>query len=488
MSQVVHKTVFNPNPVQRNFIESRAKADLFSSRMGEGKSTAIAWACLYHTRHNPGAPWAIIRDTYENIVGTTQKTFFTWFPPGIFGTYNASRKTFTWASGVAEGEVVFMGMDDQQDASKLMSRELGGFAIDEPAPAVGSAGVDEMIFDIALSRLRYPGMKWYAAKLAENNPDEAHWTYRRFVSPGDPEFKIWQPQVPENILNLPADYYQTLRKTWAHRPDLIRRFVEGEFGFQQLGKAVTPQWNDKFHLAVGLVPVPRQELILCWDFGHNPTCIITQIAPSGHWYILESHVGEGIGAEELIEYIVAPILAKDYRGYRWRHIGDPAGTIREQGSIKRTPVHSIRSRLGGPWKSGPVKQLPRLEPLRAVLTKAIQGRGLVQVDRDRARHVWHALRGGWHYNIARSGLVSDTPVKNEHSHPGDALSYAAAVLFPLGKLQNNHEKLLPNQGSSAYFGGGPAMERPRDVAEKFSGKRLYPGFRLPEHGEKLEFG
>src|SRR5690606_36216577 len=55
MSQVVHKTVFNPNPVQRNFIESRAKADLFSSRMGEGKSTAIAWACLYHTRHNPGA-------------------------------------------------------------------------------------------------------------------------------------------------------------------------------------------------------------------------------------------------------------------------------------------------------------------------------------------------------------------------------------------------------------------------------------------------
>ena len=71
----VHKVDFIPNPVQNNFIQSRAKADLFSSRMGEGKSTALAWAALYHTRHNPGASWALIRDTYENIIGTTQKTF-----------------------------------------------------------------------------------------------------------------------------------------------------------------------------------------------------------------------------------------------------------------------------------------------------------------------------------------------------------------------------------------------------------------------------
>lgn len=484
MSQVVHKTTFNPNPVQRNFIESRAKADLFSSRMGEGKSTAIAWACLFHTRHNPGASWAIIRDTFENIQGTTQKTFFQWFPPGVFGTYNASKKLFTWASGLGEGDVVFMGMDDPQDATKLMSRELAGFAIDEPAPAVGSAGVDEMVFDIALSRLRQPNMKWYAAKLAENNPDEAHWTYRRFVAPGEEGFKVWQPQVPENILNLPEDYYQTLRKTWAHRPDLIRRFVEGEFGFQQLGKAVTPQWNDKFHLTLGLAPIPRRELILCWDFGHNPTCIITQISPMGNWNILESHVGEGIGVEELIDYVVAPVLAKDYRGYTWRHIGDPAGNQREQGSIKRSAVRAIKARLGGPWRNGPVKPDERIEPLRAVLAKAIHGRGLVQVDRDRAKHVWHALRGGWHFNVARTGLVSTIPVKNEHSHPGDALSYGAAVLFPMGKMQKQGNINLQPQNTGGYFGGGGAATNV-DVAKKFSGKKLTPGFKLPEHGEKI---
>ena len=201
MTVATHKTQFNPNPIQRAFIESRAKADLFSSRMGEGKSTALAWSALYHTRHNPGAIWAIIRDTFENLQATTQKSFFQWFPPGVYGEYNASKKCFTWASGIAQGEVYFLGLDDQHDATKLMSRELAGFGIDEPAPAVGSAGVDEMIFDLAMSRLRQPGMKWYAAKLAENNPDEVHWTYRRWVQPGDDEFRIWQPNAPENMVS-----------------------------------------------------------------------------------------------------------------------------------------------------------------------------------------------------------------------------------------------------------------------------------------------
>lgn len=454
----LHKTEFNPNPVQRNFIESRAKADLFSSRMGEGKSTALAWGALYHTRHNPGASWALIRDTFENIVGTTQKTFFQWFPPGVYGEYNATKKTFTWAEGVAKGEVIFMGMDDQNDATKLMSRELAGFGIDEPAPAVGSAGVDEMVFDIGLSRLRQPGMKWYCAKLAENNPDEGHWTYRRFVTQADKDFRLWQPNIPENVLHLPKDYYAQLRSTWSHRPDLIRRFVEGDFGFQLEGKAVTPQWNDRIHLAIGLTPIPRLEAVMCWDFGHNPTCIITQRTPMGQWLVLDAMVGDGIGVAELIDDLVKPLIAERYAPLKiqFRHIGDPAGLTGEQTSVNRSAVRHLRKEIGGMWRSGPVKPLERINPLCAVLAKTIQGRGLVQVDRERAGAVWQALRGGWHYNIARTGLVSTVPKKNMHSHPGDALAYGAAILYPLGASQ---KKVSIGQGASldkptqgGYFG------------------------------------
>ena len=465
-----HKVDFTPNPVQRGFIESRAKADLFSSRMGEGKSTALAWCAFYHTKHNPKAHWALIRDTWENMQATTLQTFFDWFPPGVFGTFNQTKRQFTWASGVAQGDVVFLGMDDAADASKLMSRELAGFGIDEPAPAVTSGGVDEMIFDIAMSRLRQPDMDWYCAKLAENNPDENHWTHRKFQEPGTDGFKLWQPAMPENETNLPTDYYAELRRLWGHRPDLIRRFVEGEFGFQQLGRSVTPEWNDRLHLASGLIPMKRVDLHLLWDFGHNPTCIITQRTPIGHWLILDSLVGDNIGVEELINDGVKPLLADRYKGFRWKHIGDPAGKEREQTSIYRSAVRLLQRSLGGSYRPGPVRISERVDPLRAVLAKTIGGRGLIQVDRMRAREVWQALRGGWHYNVARSGLIGSKPTKDAHSHPGDALAYGAARLFPLGKLQSP-EGQLRRTTQAHHFGKGLGFERPH--------------VKMPSPGQKL---
>jgi len=472
----VHQTNFIPNKLQKQFIESKAKADLFSSRMGEGKSTALAWSALYHTRHNPGARWALVRDTFENMQATTLKTFFEWFPPGVYGTYNYTQRTFTWADGVAQGEVEFLGMDDPQDASKLMSRELAGIGFDEPAPAVGSVGIDELIFDIGLSRLRQKGMKWYCAKLAENNPDEHHWTYRRFVNPGTEGFKLWQPSEPENVENLPPSYYAELRRLWTHRPDLINRFVEGQFGYQQVGKAVTPQWSDRLHLATGLIAVPRHELILCWDWGHNPTCVITQKTPLGFWNILDAFVGEDIGVEELIIHVVRPHLAVKYPKFSLRHIGDPAGKQREQTSILRTPVRVVLKELGGHFQAGKVKFEARVEPLRAALTRVVSGRGMIQVDRADAKPIWHALRGGWHFHIAKTGLVSGEAVKNISSHPGDALSYGASILFPLGR-RNTFDGKLATPDPGTYFG---QKARPQ----------IGPGVKIieyPKQGEGLVF-
>jgi hypothetical protein len=478
VSTQTHQIKFVPNALQRAFIESRARADLFSSRMGEGKSAALAWSAFFHAKHNPGSTFALIRDTWENLRATTQKEFFKWFPPGIMGSYHATNKEFTWAPGVAEGTVIFLGMDAPDDATKLMSRALAGFGMDEPAPAIGSVGIDEMIFDIAMSRLREnpDTTKWYAAKLAENNPDEAHWTYKKFVNPGTEGFRIWQPAAPENLANLPVGYYAELKKLWQHRPDLVRRFVEGEFGFQQIGKPVTPQWSDKVHLSIGLTPVPRQELAILWDFGHNPTSIVTQKTQLGHWNILEAIVGEGIGTVELIESFVRPIMASRYRGHTLLHIGDPTGRTGDQSSSLQSPVRAILKMLGGTWRDGPVKPIHRIPALEAVLSRTIQGKGLVQVDRERAAAVWHALRGGWHYHVARTGLVSAIGHKDVHSHPGDAMSYGAAVLFPLGRL-GAKPTLVQATEEATYFSG---QARPRAVVG--SG---VPGQVLPPHGTPL---
>ena len=473
----VHAINFKPNPLQRQFIESRAKADLFSSRMGEGKSAALAWSVLYHTRHNPGATWYIIRDTWENLRATTMEEFFKWFPPGVMGSWHATHKEFTWAEGVARGKVGFLGMDSPDDASKLMSRQMAGFAMDEPAPAVGSVGIDEMIFTVAMTRLRQEGMKWYGAKLAENNPDETHWTYKRFVVPGTEGYALWQPSTPENMHNLPPTYYQDLRRDLQHRPDLVRRFVDGDFGFQIVGRAVTPQWNDKLHLANGLIPLPGSDLFLLWDFGHNPTCIVTQRTPLGHWHILDSLVGDGIGTAELIMDGVRPLLQERYgftqRGgkYTLRHIGDPAGEAGEQSSIKVSAVRLLLRELGGTWRKGPIKVHERTEPLRSVLTRTLEGRGVVQVDRHRAQEVWQALRGGWHFHVARNGIVSSEPFKDQHSHPGDAMGYGAAILYPMGRMQQRGKVAV--REPRGYFGGGRKVVTPAPVPLR-QGDKLLP--------------
>lgn len=455
MSKPVTVT-FTPNPVQGAFITSRAEADLFASRRGEGKSTALVWSCFYHTRHNPGAKWAIIRDTIPNLERSTMAAFFEWFKPGVFGTFNHTKREWTWAEGIAQGTVTFVGVEDPKDASKFLSWELAGFAMDEPAPAFGSAGIDEEVFDLAMTCLRQPGMQWYAAKLAENNPDESHWTYRKFVSPGTPGYKLWQPRDPENLANLPPDYYERMRKTLRHRPDLVRRFVDGEFGFQSQGVAVTPQWNDSLHLAVGLVPLERHETILLWDFGLTPVCIVTQVMASGHWHILDALAGEGVGVVEFIEDQVRPLLAARYPKCPLRHIGDPAGEQRSQVEANLTPALMIRRMLGGTWRSGPQRLEPRIDALQAVLSRTSGGRAVVQVDRERARLVHYALRGGWHYHVARTGIVSREPKK---THPdsdiGDAMSYGAAVLFPPGKLAE--ESGVARIGAPSYFNMGKRL-------------------------------
>lgn len=477
--KITHRIEFVPNPVQKMFIESRARADLFSSRVGEGKSAALAWSVYFHTVHNPGANWVVIRDTWENIRATTLKEFFKWFQPGMMGTWHEGKKTWTWAEGVAQGTIEFMGMDDPGDASKLQSRELAGIAVDEPAPAASSGGVSELVFDIGMSRLRQPNMNWYAVKLAENNPDESHWTYKKFVDPGSDNFKVWQPLIPENEKNLPSGYYAGLRQDWQHRPDLVRRFVEGKFGFQQEGKIVTPEWSDDLHLATGLFPLKNVELVMLWDFGHNPTCIITQITPLRHWNVLDAIVGEDMGVEELIVAAVKPLLQMRYPGFKWRHIGDPAGRTLEQSSIQVSAVRVLKKALGGNFRPGPEKNRihERVEPLRAVLRQTVRGgRGLLQVDRVYAKPVWYALRGGWHYHVARTGIVGDKPAKDIHSHPGDAMGYGSAILFPLARLQ-----------------GGPSGKRRPDHAifwgvQDRRPQLVVPGRGVPPEGRVIGVG
>lgn len=211
-------------------------------------------------------------------------------------------------------------------------------------------------------------------------------------------------------------------------------------------------------------------MILLWDFGLNPTCVITQLTPLGFWNILEAYVGEEIGAFELISQVVKPRLEMRFHGLPIRHIGDPAGQQREQSSSQQSAVKVIKQEIGGPWRPGRTSLDDRVNPLAWALTQTRAGRGMLQVDRRFAKPVWLALRGGWHYHVSRTGVASSSPTKNIHSHPGDAMGYGASRLFPQGRIVEKRVSRVPKTRANYWKGLG--FER--------------PGLRLPKEAQTIE--
>ncbi len=488
---------FVANPTQKLFIEHRPfdgfvrpkdwpddvaprVVDLFSCRMGEGKSAALVWATWFYTRYNPGASCLLFRDTWENMRDTTLKEFFFWFPEGVFGEYLKSEKLFTWFPHTGlRGTVTFLGMDEEKDAAKLQSRFFGLIGVDEPSPAAGTGGIEEMIFEVALSRLRQQNMQWYALKMAQNNPDESHWTYKRFVDPGTPEFTHFKTRTPENTKHLPPGYYQQMSKDFVGRPDLQRRFVKGEFGFQQLGVPVTPLWSDDVHLMDALEPVKGGELWLSWDGGATPVCVICELMPSGVLLVLDALAETHGGTYQLIEDQVFPLLETRYAMFRgqWSHTGDPSLETGDQSDISQSPVRRIQKMLGGRWVRGQKEIDHRVDPLnRRLGLLGPGGTGMVLVDRVRARGVHHALRGGWHRAKHGGGTTSPSPVKNHpHSDFGDAMGYLAGTLFPYG-----HERV---RTKGRFSGAGYARYSSATVGATRSLRLEAP--RIPKEFRKL---
>lgn len=469
---------FTANPMQKVFIENRPfpgftrpedwdpaikpqVSDLFSCRMGEGKSAALCWAAWFYTKFNPGANCALIRDTWENMRATTMEEFFKWFPPGIMGKFTKSEKRFDWTAHGMRGTVYFLGMDEEKDAGKLQSREFGFFGMDEPSPAAGTGGIEAMIFETAMTRLRQPGMHWYAAKLAQNNPDENHWTYQKFVDPGTAGYTHFQTRAPENEKNLPPGYYAEMTKDLAGRPDLQRRFIEGKFGYQQNGVAVTPRFNEVVHVAEKLEPIRGADVVLSWDGGLTPACTVHQIGPSGVWYILDCLIEHDGGVYQLIEDQVFRLLETRYSNFRgrWSHVGDPSLGNREQSDSRTSAVRVIKEKLGGRWRPGPTDIHAGTDPLnKRIGLLGPGGLGMIQIDRERAKPVWHALRGGWHFPKHKGGVVGGQPVKNHpDSDIGDTLRYFAGLYFPRGEAKMKRSGRHRGSSGARYTAGRPSL-------------------------------
>ncbi len=464
---IVHRMEFKAGPTQRRFIETDARAALFASRAGEGKSAAIVQACGYFARkYHKANPTAIIaRNTLVNLKRTTLLEFLKWWPSGIFGTFHKGDMVYEWTVPGFGGAVHFMGFDSEKATEKVLSMPVDFAGLDEAAPATDQGGINELVLDMLLQRGRNPGVDKPQIKIAVNNTDEEHWLYPRFVDPGSEGFECYQTGAqPENLDHVRKGYYEDMARDNAHRPDLVRRYVEGKWGFQQKGVAVTPQWSDELHLADNLQPIRGIPLSLSWDFGHNPRCTVSQHTKT-NWNVLGCYGEDGVGTYQLIESLKPILLSRFENKFVLKHTGDPNGATKDPGDSRNSPLRAIKEELGGSWVAGPTKPALIIDPLQRVLTKQSGGRGLLQVDRVHAKMIWYALRGGWHKQKNARGVVSPNPTKDLHSHPGDTMGYEAARTYPTAAFSKKRKPVRVRQTS---------MRTPRSgVSTRFA-----PGARL----------
>jgi len=247
---------------------------------------------------------------------------------------------------------------------------------------------------------------------------------------------------------------------------------------------VTPEFNKSIHVKPSL-PVLDSPLLLLCDFGHNPTCLISQITPMSNWNFLEAYVGEGMGTLELIEDVIKGRIEDRYKGLPISHCGDPQGKQRSDASIEITAVGVIKDHLGGRWKPGPKEWPARRDSAKRVLGLLRNGTGLVQIAEVLAKPLWHALRGGWHYQRHANDMVSQAAKKDIHSHPGDAFGYGAAVYFPTGELKRARHAGGIQIRQPTYFRRARGSAQPLSATGIDSPDTAVPPTSIPADGAPL---
>lgn len=420
---------------------------------GSGKST---WAVTEIVRRACSVPvwhagrrrsrWGIVRNTSGELSTTTLATWLSWFED--LGDVRKRQKpimtyehTFNDGYGIVELELLFIALDRPEDVRKIKSLELTGCYINELSE-VPKAALAHMKGRVN----RYPSKAfchepYWSGIIADTNPPEDdHWIYKDFEEqkfdhhvlfkqpPGlikNDDDKWVRNPAADNADHLPDNYYEMLAE--GQSQEFVKVFCLGEYGAVGFGKRVYPEFNSDLHAVESLSAVQGEKLLLGWDFGLTPACVVMQLSPRGQLLILKEYVADGMGIRSFAESIVIPSIAKDFPYCKvGESIADPAGNSRSEVVEEMSCIGELTS-LGirtEPARTNDIS--PRIGAVRYFLNKMIDGKPGLLLDKKNCPTLFKGFVKGYVYaRVAVSGeeRYKDTPNKNMYSHPMDALGY-----------------------------------------------------------------
>lgn len=399
-----------------------------------------------------------VRDTYQNLWGTTIKSWWSWFGPdvGLWTGGEGRKATHSLQFEAADGgliyfEIIFQAIQDQDVDAALRGIE----------PTTANMGEADMQSGDVLTYLvgrvqqrRFPparffddpnDARYYGVVTGDMNAsDPDNWVYKVFEEDRPPLHKLYRlpsgrgPHGENRQPNNRREDYERLAELNSHRKDWVRRMVDGLKGFSRDGEPVYGEYDDQVHCDddADLEPIPGLPLRLGFDQGvRGPAMVVSQWTPEGQLRVLDEYCPGRIGPTGFARGAKI-LLETRYRGYRIeRATGDPRGFDggdEEHGdkSMFET-VAAVMDIVIYPAETNELH--PRLDGVRQLLRYRIDGRKPGILVSRRAKTIRKGFNSHYRYKKRRGQEAGTDPVpeKNEFSNPHDALQYIVLDLLGL---------------------------------------------------------
>lgn len=395
-----------------------------------------------------------VRDTYANLWETTIKSWWGWFGPdaGLWSGGIGRRASHSLSFDLPGGsrlyfEVIFQAIQDQDVDAALRGLEFTSANMgeaDQQSPDVLPYLLGRALQQRFPPKMFFePGTNYYTGVTLDMNPsDPDNWVYKVFEEDQPAGHKLYRqpsgrsPQG-ENRAAISRETYEKMAAQNAHRPDWVRRMVDGLKGFSREGEPVYDEYDDQKHCGdEELEPLPGLGLRLGFDQGvRGPAMVVSQWTPSGQLRVLDEYCPGRIGPTGFARGAKL-LLAERYRGFRIeRATGDPRGfdgSDEEHGDLSFfQTVGNVMDIVITPAESNELD--PRQDAVRQLLRYTISaGKPAFRLSR-RAKMLRKGFNSHYRYRKRRGGKNKTDPVpeKNEYSNPHDALQYISLDLVGL---------------------------------------------------------
>lgn len=478
-------------PVCRNFVLHPAGVSLICGPYGSGKTTGAFVKGVLCSMAVPQSPeddvryarGAIVRDTYRNLEASTIPSWQERFPKtvgkwkgGTGGEPGSHVLDFLLEDETTlHLEVLFVAIGDHNVKQFCDGLQLTWCFVN------GADETPDSLFDYMWPRLgRWPApqhrpLDWkrYAPFWRKlfgdmNAPEPENWTIHDFVDRSKKGYKVfWQPggmeDNAENKENLVDGYYEDLCEKHSSDPGWVNRFVHNKPGYTRGGTPVYEDYSEALHVSATKLKFDRRRpLLLGTDGGRDACSIAGQRCYNGRLNILAELIPpRRMGAKQFgrwlrdeiahrfpdvqqiyayldpaafdpnsedDDYVWADLFMREFGGDAWSGICRPASNTNEFTARRDAVIELLRELDAG------VPQL-LLDPADCPMIRK-------------------GFASGYHYEDQSKGVdkrMSAMPVKNQYSHPHDALQYLALGSSDYRLLQALHKQVPQQDGREIRF-------------------------------------